>query len=1033
MACIAIALLGVAAWRNVPIELLPDTSLPRLTIQAQWPGASPEVTEALLTSPLEAAVQQVRGVEKVTSESNERNGVARASLEVQFSRETAMDFARLELSERLAALESELPPGASRPVITPYVPEAFREQTRPFLAYTVTGPYTLEALRAFVDERLAPELRQVEGVAAIQADGGRARMLEIELQSERIEALGLTPEVVGQRLREMEIVREAGRVEVAGRMHTLALRERTENADAVRRLPLLWDAGRIVRVEDVATVRDGFEQAWSHYRIDGRPAVAFTVYREAGTNAVAVADRVKERLAALEEEHPPGVRLLMDSDESEAIRAQLTDLRTRALAAAVVIFLVLLLFLRSWRSAGIVFSTIAFSILLTINLIYWTGHSLNVLTLMGLALGFGLIVDNAIVVLENVYRHRRGGASAQRAAETGAREVVLPVLAATCTTLVVMIPFVYLQGELRIFYVPLALVVGFSLLASLLVAFTFTPALAARALRMGSGDGTAAAGTMESGAGNVEASPRTPMHRRFYAALTGWTLRWPVLTVLIALGILGGSGHLFEKNVTRGVVWGRWGGDDTYISINISLPRGEELVRTDALVRHFEARLLEIPEIERFVTRVSPQRATIRATFPDSLNDTYVPVAIKDRMVAFSHGFGGTDVRVYGFGPSFYGGGSSPPSYSIQVLGYEFERVRGIAEDLGRRLERFSRIHEVDTNASGSWFQTDRATELVLELDRERMAANGLTALSVARLVQSAVAGSEGRGSLLRLGGEEVRYSVKLGGHETLDDLALAQLLLPGSSGEGVRLGDVATLREREVQASILREDQQYQRRIAYEFRGPARLGDRVRDAVVQATDLPPGYTLVTTRDWSWSRQEQEQIYGVLIVSLFLIFMVTAALFESIRLPFVVLLSVPMALIGVFLLFYQTGASFTREAYIGVIMMGGIVVNNAILLVHHISALRREGGMALQDAVLQGTLDRARPILMTSATTVLGLLPLVLFSDYADSNIWNALAYALIGGLTSSTVLVLTVTPALYLLLERRGERRRLAGASHVV
>jgi hydrophobic/amphiphilic exporter-1 (mainly G- bacteria), HAE1 family len=192
---------------------------------------------------------------------------------------------------------------------------------------------------------------------------------------------------------------------------------------------------------------------------------------------------------------------------------------------------------------------------------------------------------------------------------------------------------------------------------------------------------------------------------------------------------------------------------------------------------------------------------------------------------------------------------------------------------------------------------------------------------------------------------------------------------------------------------------------------------------VVEATDLPPGYSLVTTRDWSWSRQEQEQIYGVLIVSLFLIFMVTAALFESIRLPFVVLLTVPMALIGVFLLFYQTGASFTREAYIGVIMMGGIVVNNAILLVHHISALRRESGVPLYNAVLQGTLDRVRPILMTSATTVLGLLPLVLFSDHADSNIWNALAYALIGGLTSSTVLVLTVTPALYLLVERRADR----------
>lgn len=1039
MAYLAVGLLGIVAWRNIPVELLPDTELPRLTVQAWLPGASPEMTEAQLTAPIEAAIQQVRGVSTVTSVSEEQYGTGAATIQVEFNRDTDMDFARLELSERLAALEDELPPAAFAPQIQPYLPEELREQASPFLRYTVTGPYTLEALRARVDGTIAPALREVEGVAAVIADGGRERLLEVELNTEKIQALGLDPEQVRSAVREMEIVREAGSVVRGGMLHALALRQRPESAAEIRRLPLLTDGGRIVRLGDVATVRDTYEDPRSHYRIDSQPAVSFTVHKEIGVNTVAVADRVKQSLAELGSAYPAGVRLILDEDESEAIRAQLSDLRLRALIAAVVIFLVLLFFLRSLRSSAIVFATIAFSILITINLIYFGGFTLNVLTLMGLAMGFGLIVDNAIVVLENIYRHRKRGEPVEEAAERGAKEVVLPVLAATLTTLVVLIPFVYLQGELRVFYVPLAIVVGFSLLASLFVAFTFIPALAGRALRGGKAGArsghpqgaplrTVADRNSErvGGASLVPArQPGPPLYIRVYTALAGVTLRHPWITIALVLAALGGSYHLFDKYVTRGVIWGSWGGRDTYISINISLPRGEELARTDELVRYFEERLGAMPEVERFVSRVQPQYASMRVTFPDSLEQTAVPVVIKEQLVAFSHQFGGAEVRVYGYGPSFYGGGGSPPNYSVQILGYNYETVRDIADGLAGRLLRFSRIQDVDANASGRWYQSDRATELVLRIDRQRLALYGITARDVVRRVRTAVAGSEGRQSVVRVGGEELRFSVKLAGYETLDVLGLENLLIPAPSGEAVRLGEVATLDEREVLSRIVREDQQYQRTVAYEFRGPRKLGDVVRDAVVSATELPPGYTLVTEQEWSWSDEEREQIFGVLAVSLLLVFMVTAALFESLRQPLVVLLTVPMALIGVFLVFFYTGASFTREAFIGVIMMGGIVVNNAILLVDHINALRRNAGVPFRDAILQGTLERVRPILMTSATTILGLLPLVLFSGYADANIWNALGYALIGGLASSTLLVLTVTPALYLLFERGPERRR--------
>src|SRR5690606_18477789 len=385
------------------------------------------------------------------------------------------------------------------------------------------------------------------------------------------------------------------------------------------------------------------------------------------------ADRAKARLASLEPHFPPGVRLILDNDESEGIRTQLTDLRARALVSAAVVLLVLLVFLRSIQSSLIVFATIAFSILIALNLIYWAGYTPNILTLMGLAMGFGLVVDNAIVVLENIYRHRRAGMAPDEAAAVGAREVVLAILAATLTTVVVLVPFVYLQGELQMYYVPLAIVVGFSLLASLFVAFTFIPALGSRILRaVPPAPASAAAG-----------APGAPLYIRFYRAMIGFTLRWPWLTMVCSLLMLGGSYYLFDKYVTRGILWGRWWGEQTNITIQIRLPRGAEIARTDELTRFFEAKLATLPEVERFVTTVRPQYASILVTFPDSIENTQIPVAIKEQMVAFSHQFGGAEVRVYGYGPSFYGGGGSPPHYSIQILGYNYERVRELAEGIG--------------------------------------------------------------------------------------------------------------------------------------------------------------------------------------------------------------------------------------------------------------------------------------------------------------------------------------------------------------
>jgi HAE1 family hydrophobic/amphiphilic exporter-1 len=425
---------------------------------------------------------------------------------------------------------------------------------------------------------------------------------------------------------------------------------------------------------------------------------------------------------------------------------------------------------------------------------------------------------------------------------------------------------------------------------------------------------------------------------------------------------------------------------------------------------------------------VTPRNASIVVTFPDSLEYTVVPQIVYDQIVAFGLSFAGPSLSVSGSGKSFStgGGASMAGNQSINVYGYNYEKVREIAEDIGGRLEKISRVHDVDVSSTSGFSSGERAVELVVRVNREKLALHDITAADVVQKVGAAVRGTIGANPI-RLAGEDLQLEAKLSGYESFDLLKLENLLLRSPSGEEVRLSDIATIEERRVLSSIVRQNQRYQRTVRYEFRGPQKLADRERKRIVAETLVPDGYSVIGESDYRFSREEEKQIYGVLAISIILIFMVTAALFESLRQPLCVLLTIPMALIGVFLLFFYVNASFTREAYIGVIMMGGIVVNNSILLIDRVNQVRMHGRLALEAAIVQGTLDRVRPILMTTVVTIMGLLPLVLFSESPDSNIWNALGFALIGGLTSSTLLVLSVTPAIYFLFERGKERRRLA------
>ena len=994
MAGLVVLFTGIFSASRLPLALTPDVDFPKLTITTSWYDTSPETVEAFVTSPIEAVANTVTNVHKVSSVSEE--GLSKVT--VEFTRGTNMNFAAMELNEKLSAIREQLPYGTSPPQIVKYIPEKF--QTDEFLTIHLTGTYSLQELRRIALEKIKPTLMGLKGIADVQVIGGQDRELEILVNKRKLNAYNISLGEVEQTLLDLGHSQSIGTFRTEKERITLfvdtPLKESSEIEDAI----LLSKNGSVVHIKDIAEVHDSYGKPRSLSRIDGHPAVVLHISREVGSNTIKTADRVFKKLKELQKKLPSGLDLIIEQDQSREIRRSLSDLSERSLFSILVIFLVLLAFLRTFRAPLIILSTIFFSTLFTLNLFVIFKIGLNLLTLAGLALGFGMLVDNAIVVVENISHHHQTGKPLTKAAVSGTSEVVLAVVASTLTTVVAFIPFLYLTGELRIYYLPFTLAVGFSLLSSLIIAFTLTPSITVKLFSKNRWEE------------EVDRAFK-PIH--WYQNFLKWIINHRGITTFLAFLILGASTYLFQKYVTKGRIF-YWHGD-TYISVNIEMPKGAEIKRTDQIARHFEKIALEEKKGQRVGTFVYPEFAYVRILFPRALRKTAYPLILKEKLINAASQIAGASVGVFGFGEGFFtGGGSGGSMYRIKVLGYNYNKVKEIAEALAKRLKRYNRVKDINTNAS-VWWNREDVHEIVLRIDREKLARFHMTPVNLLSIVQANL-----RENLawqrIKLGGRELEYRIKFQEYKNFSMDDLKNLLIKTPSDETLRLREVARVERRKTMGQIIRENQQYQRIVSFEYRGPYKLGDRLVDTIVKTTHLPPGYSVERATYFFLKEEEKHQIYLVLGISLVLVFLVTAGLFESLLHPFLILFTVPLSLSGVFLIFYLTGSSFDRSAYIGVILLGGIVVNDSILLVDHINNLRRKG-VKIIEAVISGTSDRLRPILMTTFTTIGGLLPLVFLSSGGSEDIWYSLSLATIGGLLASTTMVLTVIPALYVSFER--------------
>ncbi len=1000
MFSLAVLLTGLSSVSQLPLEISPDVDFPQLSVNTTWASTSPEIVEAFVTSPIEAVANTVTNVHEVSSISEE----GQSNVTVKFARGTDMDFAAMELNEKLSIVRDELPYGVMPPRIRKYVPREF--QSGQFFSIRLTGAYSLQELRRIGLEKIMPPLLGIEGVTDVQVQGGRDREIQILIDKETLDRYGLTATNIRTTLMDLWHRQSVGAIFDGERRITLfvdtPLMKTSEIEDAI----LLHKNGSLLRIRDVAKVQDTYGQPSSLSRIDGHPAVVLNIEREAGSNTIKVVDRILEKLEELRAKLPPGLRMIVERDQSQEIRTALSDLSQRAVFSVLVIFLVLMAFLHTFRAPLVILSTIFFSVLFALNLFYLFKISLNLLTLAGLALGFGMLVDNAIVVVENISRHKRIGGDQESSAVLGTSEVVMPIVASTLTTVAAFLPFLYLTGELRIYYLPFTLAVGLSLLSSLVIAFTLTPSLTGRLLT-------------KDLIINVEETPFRPI--KLFRVFLGWITHHRGIVLILTFIVVGVSTTVFQKYVTKGRIFS-WGRSMTYLYVRIGMPKGAEIERTDEIIRQFENDAVGKAYVKKVSTTVMPEIAFMMVTFPKSVEYTAYPLILKEKLIMTASMIAGPTVSVSGYGEGFYsGGGGTSPQFRIKVLGYNYNQVQRIAEDLGRRLSRYSRVRDIDTNASGWWYRGN-VYEIVLRIERERLAHFDLTPAVLLSMVQSHVRESLSM-QRVRLGGKEVDYRIKFQEYKNFSMEKLENLMIRTPAGETVRLRDISSIDRRRTMNRIIRENQQYQRQVSFEYRGPAKLGNHLVDTIVETTHLQPGYSVEKSTYLFLTEEEKQQIYFVLGISLFLVFLVTAGLFESLLHPFLILFTVPLSLAGVFLIFYVTGTNFDRSAYIGLVLLGGIVVNDSILLVDHINLLRKKGE-SIREAVLQGTCDRLRPILMTTFTTIGGLLPLVLLSR-SNESIWYSLALATIGGLIASTLMVLTVIPVLYISFERVKMRMR--------
>ncbi len=1012
MVVLIVIILGGISFMRLSIDLMPDISYPTISVSVSYGNASPEEMEELVTRPLEEAVSAVPGVQEFSSNSTE----GQSEVEVMFAWGTDLDAAANDIRDRMDRVIARLPEEATRPMLRKFSAASF-----PVLILGASADMEPMQLRKIVDDQVKYRIERTPGVAAMDVRGGLNREIHVRIYKDKVKALGLSLDAVLGRIRAENVNVPGGVIERGDLEVLVRTRGQYASIGELGETVLSLRGGVPVRLHEVADVEDSHQRLNRIVRINGKPGVQMSVNKQSGANTVDVAGAVLEEIARINEDIPQ-IKIAPIVDSSKYIKNSISNVSSSALYGGLLAVGILFIFLRSLRSTFIIATAIPVSIIATFALMYFSGFTLNIMTLGGLALGIGMLVDNAIVVLENIYRIRDSGKPALEAAESGSGEVGAAIVASTLTTVVVFLPLIFVRGMAGVMFTQLSYVIGFSLLCSLLMALTLVPALSARLLR-GSGPGT----TSEGAAGTA----RLSLLGRFFKAiengygdLLGFALRHRILVVTAALLVLGGSFFLVpfigvELMPTA---------DEGEVRINAEMEVGSRLEKIDEKFKAVEEIARNsVPEMESSVCSIgggwgrmgsgansASMRITLKPKAERARSSEEIAADLQKKLAFIP----GVKIRVSAGGGMFIlrMGMGGTDRLQIEIRGHDFATADRITQSVKKVVEGVEGVtYTTVSREAGS-------PEEWIVIDRKKAADLKLTVSQVANFVQTVLSGT-GAGVFRESGDEykilvQVKESEKLGLHDLMD------LTVTNADGDTVALRNIADVQPQKGPERISRKNQERFVNISANISGRD-MGSIIRDVRegLKSVPIPDDFSVVFSGDYEEQQKSFKELLLSLGLSLILVYMVMACQYESLRDPFVVMFTVPLAAIGVILMLFLTRTTFNIQSFIGCIMLGGIVVNNAILLVDHTNLLRQRDGMPLYAAIAEAGRRRLRPILMTALTTILGLTPLALGAG-EGGEAQAPMARAVVGGLLSSTLITLVVVPVIYSLFHLRAGRK---------
>jgi len=1010
-----ITLLGLISLTRLPVDLMPEFEQPTLNVRTSYPGVGPLEIEELITRPLEQAVSAVPGIVRVTSSSSEGN----SQVQLNFEWGSDLSEAADEVRTRVDRMRNRLPEDADPPTIF-----KFDSNQLPVAQIGIEGDYDPVTLREIAQNEIAPRFERVDGVAAVTVNGGVRRQIHVKLSKEKITALNLSVNNVVNTLRNENQNTPLGEIYQGNATFLVRSQGQFQNLEDIRNVVVMTRESVPVYMRDIAEVQDTTEQRRSFMLINGKPGVQIQVQKQSGKNTVAVAAAVRKEVERVNHE-VPGIKMTVTQDNSVFIQRAINNVQEHAMVGGILVVLIIFAFLRDIRSTLIVCTSIPVSVIGTFALLYFGGFTLNTMTFGGLALGIGMIVDAAIVVLENTHRHLHMGKDKMTASIDGSEEVWSAILASTLTHIAVFVPLLFLSGSASIMFTQLSVVVMFSLMMSLFVAVTIVPVLCSRWLKTPDEE-AAATGIMARFYGISERFLER-MDESYRRAIHLALNHRP--TVIGGAAALVAAAALIYPQIETELMPQT---DEGEVNINAELAVGTRIERTEEALLRLQDMIKEyVPEATTVITQGggggnnwqsgggSTHRGQIRVMLVPrdqrTRTNEQISIALRRQLaglpgvVVRANPAGGNNqiMRFLSGGGNNNGGGSS--RLQLEIRGHDLDDARRLAQDARVMMEDTPGIADVNVG------REEGRPEIAVRVDRPKAAMLGMSVASVANTIQTNVAGTTA--AQFRERGNEYPVVVQLReqDREAIGDVG--DVLLSTPTGQVVPAKNVLLLNREAGPVQIQRKNMERMTTVNAEIEVPLSQAVASVQARLGQLRVPPDFSIGFGEELEEQARSFKQLQLVLILAVLLVYAVMASQYESLRDPFIIMFSVPVAAIGVVLSLLLTGTSFSMQAYIGIIMLAGIVVSNAILLVDYINTLRRRDGMPLREAVELGGRTRLRPILMTSIATMLGLVPMAIGIG-EGGELQAPLARVVIGGLLTSTMVTLVLVPAVYTVFE---------------